>query len=265
MLFRSRFAPNSPMLFKFSRRKRRSVAAALHDHRWVADLRYAPRPAILTDFLRLWRLIDDAQVMLTEHETDQITWTATGDGCYSAKAVYRLQFEGQIRSDMTEKIWSTWAPPKTKFFAWLLLQNRLWTADRLMRRRWPNCYFCPFCIRNLETAWHLFFDCPFARMFWLSIATWRRCSSLSPHGWRGCTSIAQVWDNTVAATPEAHHEGIQSLLMLGCWNLWKERNCRVFKEKPSSLRWLLNQTQEDAKAWALAGAKKMRRMIWEPP
>jgi hypothetical protein len=29
-------------------------------------------------------------------------------------------------------------------------KNRIWTADRLLRREWMNDYFCPLCIRNRE-------------------------------------------------------------------------------------------------------------------
>jgi hypothetical protein len=39
----------------------------------------------------------------------------------------------------------------------------------------------------------------------------------------------------------------------------------VFKDKPSSLRRLLQLIQEEAKEWTYAGAKKLRRMLWEPP
>ena len=101
----------------------------------MVDLCQAPRATILSDFLLLWRMIEDAQITLFEHERDSITWMASTDGGYSSKAMYRLQFEGQTRSTMPEKIWTNWAPPKAKFFGWLLLQNRLWTTDRLMQRR----------------------------------------------------------------------------------------------------------------------------------
>jgi hypothetical protein len=33
--------------------------------------------------------------------------------------------------------------PVASFFAWLLLQNRVWTADRLLPRQWQNEYFYP--------------------------------------------------------------------------------------------------------------------------
>ena len=112
---------------------------------------------------------------------------------------------------------------------------------------------------------HLFFDCPYAKLLWMSVTTWRNCSALNPHAWRGCLTVTQVWDTMTAGTIPAHREGIRSLIILVCWELWKERNQRVFRNKPSCLRYLLNLTQEEAKAWAYAGAKQLRRMIWEPP
>uniref|UniRef100_A0A8R7UVN8 Reverse transcriptase zinc-binding domain-containing protein n=1 Tax=Triticum urartu TaxID=4572 RepID=A0A8R7UVN8_TRIUA len=59
-------------------------------------------------------------------------------------------------------IWKMWAPPKCKFFAWLILQNRVWTADRLARRGWPNCGLCPLCKQVQESAVHLLFQCRFS-------------------------------------------------------------------------------------------------------
>lgn len=38
---------------------------------------------------------------------------------------------GKTRSESAGLVWKTWAPEKHKFFAWLLVQNRIWTEDRL--------------------------------------------------------------------------------------------------------------------------------------
>jgi hypothetical protein len=54
-------------------------------------------------------------------------------------------------------------------FIWLMLQNRIWTSDRLQQRGWPNDYFCPFYHCNLETSCHLFQSCPITRQVWISI------------------------------------------------------------------------------------------------
>jgi hypothetical protein len=50
-----------------------------------------------------------------------------------------VQFLGSVASAMNKYIWKVWALPKVKFFAWLANQNRIWTANRLEKRGWPNC------------------------------------------------------------------------------------------------------------------------------
>lgn len=55
---------------------------------------------------------------------------------------------------------------KIKFFLWLLIQNRLWTADRLRARAWPHNDKCLFCDQTIESARHLFLKCPYAKEVW---------------------------------------------------------------------------------------------------
>ena len=128
-----------PLLHVSSRRKGRSVAQALAGHRWVADIRRQnPSQPFLLEFLAAWRLLLGAAERIQPDVDDSITWTANASGDYSAKSAYHLQFEGRQHSHMELTVWRAWAPPKQKFFAWLLLQNRLWCADRLQRRGWPT-------------------------------------------------------------------------------------------------------------------------------
>jgi hypothetical protein len=150
-----------PRLFGRSRRKNKTVGATVNGNSWIHDLHRRFPPELLPEFLSLWHLLPD--IMLRPETPDSIRWILTSNGCYSAASAYRLHFEGQVRSIAPAMIWSTWAPPKCWIFAWLLLQNRLWCADRLQRRQCPNSNFCPLCIRNLETSWHLFFECPIAK------------------------------------------------------------------------------------------------------
>uniref|UniRef100_A0A453GU55 Reverse transcriptase zinc-binding domain-containing protein n=1 Tax=Aegilops tauschii subsp. strangulata TaxID=200361 RepID=A0A453GU55_AEGTS len=67
---------------------------------------------------------------------------------------------------MDQMVWKAWAPSKVKFFAWLALQDRLWHADRLEKRGWPNCGPCPLCRRVQECGPHLFFRCRFTLRLW---------------------------------------------------------------------------------------------------
>jgi hypothetical protein len=91
----------------------------------------------LKQFVELWVLIDNIQ--LREDVEADIVWRLMANGEYSSKSAYEIQFIGFIASNMNKLVWRAWAPLKVKFFAWLLLQNMIWTADRLQARGWKNC------------------------------------------------------------------------------------------------------------------------------
>lgn len=97
----------------------------------------------LHEFVALWSLIQDFQ--LYELVDDDISWKHTTSGHYSVTSAYNAQLLGLIFtfSPMEHAVWK--APPKTKLFAWLAIQDRIWTADRLAKRGWPNCGLCPLC------------------------------------------------------------------------------------------------------------------------
>jgi hypothetical protein len=69
-------------------------------------------------------------------------------------------------------IWKSKCTPKIKFFAWLLLNDKLNTRNTLKRRNkfLEDGYNCPLCLNGLEeTMEHLFFDCPSAITRWFAL------------------------------------------------------------------------------------------------
>ena len=254
-----------PELFTASRRKGRTVAAALDGNRWVLDLSHIAATPLIRSFVTLWREIQRAEIHLQEGTRDTICWSLTDSQCYTARSAYRMQFEGRIRSPIRELVWTVWAPAKCKLFSWLLLQNRLWCADRLLRRGWPNPYFCALCSRNLETASHLFLECPVSNSIWTSVSSWPGCAGLLPTTWAGCTGIAEAWQAAIEATAPQGRHAIKSLLILTCWIIWKERNGRIFNQRRSSVPQLVQTIRDEAREWAFMGAKKLRKLLWEPP
>jgi hypothetical protein len=117
----------------------------------------------------LWELVDAAAFNNQDGNDDEITGTRSPDGSYSARSAYHIQFDGSSESIFLASVWKQWASSKYKFFLWLLLQNRVWTTDRLMQRDWPNQYFCTFRRRNLEKVAHV---CLHSRWVWEAIAGW---------------------------------------------------------------------------------------------
>jgi hypothetical protein len=106
--------------------------------------------------------------------------------------------------------------PVASFFAWLLLQNRVWTADRLLPRQWQNEYFYPLSRRNMETACHLFLECPLShcldrnkQMAFLALAEPAKLES---------DLGLQDWSAYVAGSSSSvRDKGGRSMVILGCW------------------------------------------------
>uniref|UniRef100_A0A453RL58 Reverse transcriptase zinc-binding domain-containing protein n=1 Tax=Aegilops tauschii subsp. strangulata TaxID=200361 RepID=A0A453RL58_AEGTS len=112
--------------------------------------------------------------------------------------------------------WKSKAPLRCRFFLWLAMKNRCWTADRLARRGLPHPDACPFCDQHEETLDHIELTCVFAR-------TIRRTL---------CTTIGKP-----AWTPEGHETSVdwcadkpknmRVIITLVLWEMWKHRSAIV--------------------------------------
>uniref|UniRef100_A0A8R7PVI3 Reverse transcriptase zinc-binding domain-containing protein n=1 Tax=Triticum urartu TaxID=4572 RepID=A0A8R7PVI3_TRIUA len=90
-------------------------------------------------------------------------------------------------------IWKNWAPQKCKFFSWLITQNRVWTADCLAKRGWPNCGNCPLCNQVPELAMHLLFQCRLSIRVWSMVRDWLQLEELYPNNWQGFEDVESWW------------------------------------------------------------------------
>jgi hypothetical protein len=83
--------------------------------------------AEINQFVTLWTLI--RHINFTDQE-DGIEWRFKANGQYSTKLAYTIQFAGSFGEHEWNKMWRAKVENKCKFFPWLLLQNKLWTADQ---------------------------------------------------------------------------------------------------------------------------------------
>ena len=56
-------------------------------------------------------------------------------------------------------------------------------------------------------------------------------------------------------------KGLRTLILLIVWEVWKERNRRIFDHKEAATSYLLSKIKEEAGMWALAGAKRLGEII----
>jgi hypothetical protein len=112
-----------PDLFKHSRKKNRSVADAVNTDNWIRDVMHDMLVPLFLDYVRLWRLVTNSSLNQADQREDDIVWTWTANGVYSAKSAYNIQFNGAMDSEFPMVVWQVWAPSHCKFFIWMLLQN----------------------------------------------------------------------------------------------------------------------------------------------
>jgi hypothetical protein len=88
------FAPNLVKFVKPEARKI-SVAAALQNNQWVAQIRGALSIPAIAEFLTVWERIQ--LVVNLGIEDDKVLWKLTPAGVYSSSSAYQAYFLGQTR------------------------------------------------------------------------------------------------------------------------------------------------------------------------
>lgn len=222
---------------------------ALTNNAWVKDIDHSMSQQIIDEFIQLWEKLEP--VALMQLQEDRITWTHSASGEYSAKSSYDLHFQNMSRCSVAELIWKTKAPPKCRFFIWLLLQVR----------QWPNEYFCQLCVRNLETANHLFVECPVVKSIWHRVGQWAGAPSMQPENWELVENVSEWFVQMMNSLQPTLKEGMRSLIMLTTWEIWRERNSRVFRKVGRQVQRIVESIIDEANTWAHAGNKGLRQVL----
>ncbi|KAM0878571.1 hypothetical protein ACQ4PT_034795 [Festuca glaucescens] len=96
----------------------------------------------------------------------------------------------------------------------------------------------------------------YSKRVWQHAATWLSCPSLLLDLGSGRESVLQYW-HAITRSPTACPEGLKSAVTLITWELWKERNARVFSNKASMPSAVMQKIKDESKNWILAGAKHL--------
>jgi hypothetical protein len=173
-------------------------------------------------FVDLWLQI--SQVRLTSEE-DSISWRFTPDGCYTAESAYNVQFQGAIRDGPWNTVWKAKVETKCRFFIWLLLQEKLPTADRISDHGGPANISCSLCYTNAESHLHMVVRCSDSRAVWQHIATHFSFPQLPQQ-----SRTLRRWWRLVLNQGSADRDNHLQVIIYTLWNIWKERCKRVFQQ-----------------------------------
>lgn len=131
------------------RRRKRCVRNALTDMAWVDEVTGAPTAPVLCDFVDLWELLEGIE--LQPGVPDRFVWRWTPDGTYSASSAYRAFFVGRTQLEGATHLWHADVPPKVRFFFWVALHGRLWTAERRAHHGLQASATCVLCDQEVES------------------------------------------------------------------------------------------------------------------
>jgi hypothetical protein len=72
----------------------------------------------------------------------------------------KMTIQNDQQSDMHKFVWKNYAPPRVRFFGWLLIQGRIQSRDNLLLKNIVESSQCEICTGEGKTADHIISRCP---------------------------------------------------------------------------------------------------------
>ena len=92
--------------------------------------------------------------------------------------------------------------------------------------------------------------CVFARQVWSLILQQLGLLQLAPQP--TVTRFSGWWKRSIAAVPKEAHKGLNSLIILVAWEIWKHRNSCVFDNKRLSVQEVIRAVSSEGGLWCSA-------------
>jgi hypothetical protein len=114
------------------------------------------------------------------------------------------------------------------------------------------------CDQAQETIHHLLTACIFARQFRHKVLAVFGLGHLTPAADE--ESFADWWGKVSLRVIKTRKKGLNSLIILGAWCLWLQRNRAVFHGESPSLPRIFRCFSDECVSWAIARAKELESL-----
>ena len=178
----------------------------------------------------LLTMLDQRKILVSEGH-DQLRWGNNNEGTFNLKEAKRilLELDSHVLDRIWQNLWRHQGWMKIKLFMWLFLHKKNLTWDNIRKRRVLGPSRCQLCEAQKETMEHLLNNCIFTSRLWDSFATIFQQTN------RDKGSIINTLNNS--RRNFSNYEILGSAWALTpsfiIWNVWKERNNRIFKNEKS--------------------------------
>ena len=162
---------------------------------------------------------------------DKRIWKLDPSGlftCHSFCSHIQNCGEGEIFPPYNQ-IWKAKTPLKVKIFVWQAVLGKLNTGDTLQRRCPYLCispHWCALCNKAGDSVDHLLLHCPFSLKLWETLLQEVNTVWVIPEG---CFELFSIRIDALGRGKKAKILW-GSLMQAVVWNLWLERNRRIFED-----------------------------------
>ena len=125
------------------------------------------------------------------------------------------------------------------------MQNKILTANNLQLRNWPHQDHCVLCNGPLESGLHLCLLCPLAKEVWNLVLAWKHFDTNLIRPQTQPTEIRTWWEQVAATVPRQRRRHFNGVAIYTMWNIWKERNRRIFQNVAMDARQVAFKAKED--------------------
>ncbi|WZY76441.1 hypothetical protein YC2023_022825 [Brassica napus] len=160
-------------------------------------------------------------------DSDFYSWTIEGVKfqSFSSSKTWSTIRERQQHCNWYNVVWFKGNTPKHAFHMWVAVNDRLPTRSRLAAWGMLTPTTCCLCMCADESRDHIFIECPFSKDLWRMMLQKLSSPRLTFHSWTqllNCPSTAHVRPLRILRSV-----AVQAIV----YNLWTERNSRIFKSK----------------------------------
>lgn len=234
-LFDDTLAEVFPALFSHCLRPNISVKGALRGP-MITLLRPRLSQAAISDMC----LLDDClQAVTLTDRPDRRALAVPSREDFSTRGAYRALHATDQADPGAARVWKTKLPSKVKFFAWLLINDRLNTRANLFHKniRTLEESFCESCAGVLETDTHIFAVCANSSEVWMRLG-------IPPD--TVCTRIPWMIGASLPLPEDVRLDVILTIL----WHIWKARNNLIFEKQNSTATIIIQKAAKDLEAWS---------------
>ena len=110
---------------------------------------------------------------------------------------------------------------------------------------WPHHDRCALCSGPLDTCIHLVLICPFAKAVWSLTVAWMHFNGDQILPSDEPAHLIRWWEETQAKIPKSDRRRFNGVVVYTLWNIWKERNRRIFTNTLETAAQVASRAKED--------------------